>query len=456
MRVRITIDLLLGSLPVVTHAGGDRLGSLHDGRARSASAAGRPTGILGRVDDEHGARVLAFPQAPDAIELRHLRAFVAVAEELNFGRAAERLYVSQPALSRQIRALERLVGCDLLRRSTHSVELTLAGEALLDRARRLLRDVDAAVTATQSVGGELATRVARMWAPLADVTSADADLQDMRTKYEELHAGFSPPPEVAVHSVIAGGVPGFTLLPPEARDVELLYLHGGGFMMGSAYGFRHLVGALAAAAGTGALVPEYRLAPEHPFPAALEDSLRAYAWLLDRGADPRRVVLAADSAAGGLVLSLLLSVRGEGLAMPGAAVFFCPSVDLSGKTLTDAPADDPMIEMVDRCAAAYLAGHPIDDPIVSPLRADLSGLPPMLIQAATGDLVRRDAHLLAERAKRHGVDARLVLYPGTTHAFQMFWSFLPEGADALHDAGAFVRSIAGPAGAAARRRQDPA
>jgi hypothetical protein len=333
MRVRITIDLLLGSLPVVTHAGGDRLESLHDGRARSASAAGRPTGILGRVDDEHGARVLAFPQAPDAIELRHLRAFVAVAEELNFGRAAERLYVSQPALSRQIRALERLVGCDLLRRSTHSVELTLAGEALLDRARRLLRDVDAAVTATQSVGGELATRVARMWAPLADVTSADADLQDMRTKYEELHAGFSPPPEVAVHSVIAGGVPGFTLLPPEARDVELLYLHGGGFIMGSAYGFRHLVGALAAAAGTGVLVPEYRLAPEHPFPAALEDSLRA---------------------------------------------------------------------------------------------------------------------------KRHGVDARLVLYPGTTHAFQMFWSFLPEGADALHDAGAFVRSIAGPAGAAARRRQDPA
>src|SRR5580658_1392598 len=107
--------------------------------------------------------VVSLPQAPDAIELRHLRAFVAVADELNFGRAAARLYLSQPALSRQIRALERLVGCDLLRRSTHRVELTIAGEALLERARTLLRDVDEAVSATRSVGGELLARIARHW-----------------------------------------------------------------------------------------------------------------------------------------------------------------------------------------------------------------------------------------------------------------------------------------------------
>ena len=104
--------------------------------------------------DEENAEVVSLPQAPDAIELRHLRAFVAVADELNFGRAAARLYLSQPALSRQIRSLERLVGCDLLRRSTHRVELTLAGEALLDRARGLLREVDEAVSAARSVGGE--------------------------------------------------------------------------------------------------------------------------------------------------------------------------------------------------------------------------------------------------------------------------------------------------------------
>src|ERR671928_1435939 len=105
---------------------------------------------------EDEGRLLVFPRAADAIELRHLRAFVAVAEELNFSRAAARLYVSQPALSRQIRALERLLGCELLRRSTHRVELTVAGSALLDRSRRLLADLDEAIASTQSVGGELA------------------------------------------------------------------------------------------------------------------------------------------------------------------------------------------------------------------------------------------------------------------------------------------------------------
>ena len=118
-------------------------------------------------------KVLVLPPAPDAIELRHLRAFVAVAEELNFGRAATRLFVSQPALSRQIRSLERLVGCDLLRRSTHRVELTLAGDALLDRARRLLADLDDAVFATRSVGGDLERRLAAAWEPVNDLTAAE-------------------------------------------------------------------------------------------------------------------------------------------------------------------------------------------------------------------------------------------------------------------------------------------
>ena len=126
------------------------------------------------MPDDDRAPVLAFPQAPDAIELRHLRAFVAVAEELNFGRAADRLHLSQSALSRQVRGLEQLLGCDLLRRSTHSVELTIAGEALLDRARRLLSDVDEAVSVTLSIGGELAGRLTQLWAPLFAVRARTA------------------------------------------------------------------------------------------------------------------------------------------------------------------------------------------------------------------------------------------------------------------------------------------
>jgi len=118
----------------------------------------------GMVDG--GRRALTLPQAPDAIELRHLRAFVAVAEDLSFSRAAQRLFITQPALSRQIRGLERLVGCDLFHRSTQPVQLTLAGESLLARARTLLADLDDAITATRSVGGELAGRMALLWEPL--------------------------------------------------------------------------------------------------------------------------------------------------------------------------------------------------------------------------------------------------------------------------------------------------
>ena len=155
-----------------------------------------------------------MPRAPDAIELRHLRAFVAVADELNFGRAASRLFISQPALSRQIRSLERLVGCDLLRRSTHRVELTLAGDALLNRARRLLVDVDGAVFETRAVGGELERRLAEIWEPVSDLTAADPDLQALRDAGEQLHAQFEPVTDIAVRPANAGGVPATAAVAP--------------------------------------------------------------------------------------------------------------------------------------------------------------------------------------------------------------------------------------------------
>src|SRR4051794_18619471 len=133
-------------------------------------------GILGGMSERTG-EVLVFPQAPDGVEIRHLRAFVAVAEELNFSRAATRLYLSQPALSRQIRALERLLGCELLRRSTHRVELTVAGSALLDRPRRLIGDFDTTLAAAQSVGGKLSNRMATLWSPSLTEASANRVVQ---------------------------------------------------------------------------------------------------------------------------------------------------------------------------------------------------------------------------------------------------------------------------------------
>ena len=385
--------------------------------------------------DEENAEVVSLPQAPDAIELRHLRAFVAVADELNFGRAAARLYLSQPALSRQIRSLERLVGCDLLRRSTHRVELTLAGEALLDRAGSLLREVDEAVSAVRSVGGELLARIARHWESFAEVSPAD--LQELRIAFEGLHGQFEPPPNIAVRSVNAGGVPGLLLTPSSEAPATLLYLHGGGHVAGSAFGYRPLAGALADRAGTGVIVPDYRLAPEHPFPAAVEDAVRAYRWMLGRGGT--RISVAGDSSGCSLVLSLLLSLKQQGLPTPAGAILFCPWVDLTA-TGRDGPPHQ-LDDFRGASAGLYLGGYAAEDPLVNPLSADLTGLPPMLILAATGDPLLDEARKLTDHAQDCGVAARFELFPVDTHDFHIFWSFLPEAAQALQQAGRFARDI---------------
>ena len=390
-------------------------------------------------------RLIALPPAPDAVELRHLRAFLAVAEELNFGRAAARLYVSQPALSRQIRALERLLGAELLRRSTHRVELTLAGEALRPRAEDLLTRLDDAVAATRAVGGELIGQATRHWSAVRETIGPEAGIQELRDAVETMNARFTVPEEIAVRSTYAGGVPSLVLARRPDQPTTVLYLHGGGYVLGSAFGYRPLVGAIALAADSAVVLPDYRLAPEHPFPAALQDALRAYAWLVERAPSPGHIVVAGDSSGAGLAMSLLLSLADEGLPMPGGAALMCPGIDLTG-ALLDPEKGTEMFGHAQRSRELYLDGHPVDDPIVSPLLADLTGLPPMLVQAATGDVARREAQLLVERATAHGVDARFELYPADTHQFQVFWSFLPEAAEAVAQVGAFVRDTGDRAG----------
>ncbi len=392
----------------------------------------------GVVDDNR--TLLGLPQAPDAIELRHLRAFVAVAEDLSFSRAAQRLFITQPALSRQIRALERLVGCDLFRRAAHRIELTLAGESLLARARALLADLDDAITATRSVGGELTARMARLWEPWAHASADAADLDDVRAAAEELHLRFAPPPGVTVTPVIAGGVPALRLTPEKPRDATVLHLHGGGYIAGSAFGYRHLVGAVAAAAQVPALVIDYRLAPEHPYPAALHDAMNAYLWLLDTGIDASKIIIAGDSSGGGLAMSLLISLRERDIPMPAAAVLLCPWVDLDGRTQRP-PRESPILFSPERArhfAQAYLGGQPGDDPALNPLRTELTGLPSILIHAASGDSVLQEAQLLAKHGKECGVDTKIRIFPVATHTFHLFWTFLPEAMDALDDIGRYI------------------
>ncbi len=387
---------------------------------------------------DEGARIVPLPGS-EAVELRHLRSFVAVAEELNFRRAAERLFITQPALSRQISALERMVGTRLLHRNTRSVELTLAGEAMLARAGSLLREVDDAVRAVQSVSGEITARVVRLWQPVERHGGAGGDLQQQRAAYESLLAHVDVPAGIQVRPINAGGVPALVTTPDPEQPPRVLYLHGGGFVLGSAFGYRPLAGALAKAADAGLLVIDYRLAPEHPHPAALDDALAAYRWLLDQLPADEPVLIAGDSSGAGLALALLLRLSAAGIRLPARAALLCPSADL---TFAGSADDDPdrqlVLEVRRRFADAYLAGQSSADPLVSPVLGDWTGMPPLLIQAATGDVLRTDAESVRDRAREYAVAATLELYPGEAHGFQLFWSFLPEAAEAVEAAGRFL------------------
>jgi acetyl esterase/lipase len=377
-------------------------------------------------------------QTPDGIELRHLRALVAVADELSFSRAAHELYLTQPTLSRQIRALEKLVGCGLLRRNTRNVELTLAGETLLDSARQLLAGLDEGIIAARALGGELNARMGRIWAPVQALHDSHADLDDIRSEYETMCAQLPVPPEVEAHPVNAGGVPGLRLTPPAASGATILYAHGGGMTLGSAYGYRALAAALALAANAAALVHEYRLAPEHPYPAAVDDTERAYKWLMARGLLPQQIIMAGDSTGGMLLMSALPRLKHQGIPLPRCVVLLCPGADFFAAEAVN-PDDPAMVAEHRRFQAAYLNGHPLDDPAANPLHADLTGLPPILIQVATGDQFARGAHELAARAHRHAVRTTVKSYPVNSHNFQSFWTFLPEATHALRDAGQFIR-----------------
>jgi len=247
-----------------------------------------------------------------------------------------------------------------------------------------------------------------------------------------------------------GGVPVTWFVPNtlgvtgSSAEVTLLYLHGGGYVFGSMATHGDLVARLALAAPARALAPEYRLAPEHPFPAAIDDVVAVYRALLANGTEPKRLVVGGDSAGGGLTLALLQRLRDAGEPLPAGAVLISPWVDLTAKggSVTENAAFDWMNEaIVQDWIETYLNGHDRRDPLVSPVYADLSGLPPLLIQVGGAELLDDQIHVLAARAREHGVDARLVVEPDMIHAWHVFASLFSQCGRAIDDVGAFVRSV---------------
>jgi monoterpene epsilon-lactone hydrolase len=269
---------------------------------------------------------------------------------------------------------------------------------------------------------------------------------------EERRATFAPagrihpvPDDVVVTGVTAGGVPAHWLAAPGADPGRvLLFLHGGGYELGSLRSDGELAARVGRESGMRVLFPEYRLAPEHPFPAAIDDVLAAWRWLrTDQKLRARSIAVAGDSAGGGLAVALLVATRDAGEALPAAAALMSPTVDLtsSGASMTERANQDPFSTpaMLRQFASEYLAGADPKTPLASPLFASLSGLPPLLVQAGTADLLLSDSERLAAAASEAGVDVILEIGVGLPHAYQIMQG-TPEAAKATERIGKFLRA----------------
>ena len=279
----------------------------------------------------------------------------------------------------------------------------------------------------------------------ASAGQAPPTLEQRRATFAPAGSPHPVPDDVLVSEVTADGVPAHWLAAPgtDAGRV-LLFLHGGGFELGSLRSDGELAARLGRAAGMRVLLIEYRLAPEHPFPAAIDDVLAAWRWLrAEQDLDAGSLAVAGDSAGGGLATALLVALRDAGEPLPAAAVLMSPTVDLtsSGASMTERVDQDPFSTpaMLRGFAADYLAGADPETPLASPLFASLAGLPPLLIQAGTADLLLSDSERLAAAASRAGVDVTLEIGEGLPHAYPIMLG-TPEAAEATEQTGKFLRA----------------
>jgi epsilon-lactone hydrolase len=255
-------------------------------------------------------------------------------------------------------------------------------------------------------------------------------------------------PAVRCVPVEIDGMPAEWVLAPGADpDVRLLYLHGGGFVSGSGAFYLAMAAHISAAAQCAVLLPDYRLAPEHPFPAALEDCIQAYDWLTVTGpagaAPARATFIGGDSAGGGLTLAMLLALRDRGLPLPQAGIALSPFTDLtlSGESIRSEADLDPI--MHPRClpdfVTRYVTDSDLRSPLASPLFGDYTGLPPLLIQVGEHEIIRDDSVRVAAKARGDGVDVTLEVWEGMFHVFQSHEPLLPEAGEAIGHIGALIR-----------------
>ena len=268
-----------------------------------------------------------------------------------------------------------------------------------------------------------------------------ATTESRRARMEQIRERVAA--DVKCESVSADGVPAEWIVPPGAEPHRvLLYLHGGGYVIGSINSHRAMIARIARASRARAIAIDYRLAPEHPFPAAVEDATRAYRWLLAQGNAARNMVIAGDSAGGGLTLAVLATLRTAGDPMPAAAVTISPWTDLEGtgdSMRSNAGRDQTVaVEDLGEMARMYLGTSDPKNPLASPLYADFRGFPPLLIQVGAAEGLLDDSTRVAKRAKAAGVEVELEIWEDMVHVWQIYAKLLPAGQEAIDKIGKFI------------------
>ena len=274
---------------------------------------------------------------------------------------------------------------------------------------------------------------------------AERNAGESRARFENTAVVLGGAPDAKCEKVNAGGVRAEWVIAPGCEtDRAILYLHGGGYVIGSANTHRRLAYDISAASSARVLVLDYRLAPEHPFPAAIDDATEAWLWLQQQGFPPHRLAIAGDSAGGGLAIATLVNLRNHKLPLPACAVAISPWVDLeaTGTSITTRAAQDPMVQKDGLLwmAGLYLNGKDPKSPLASPLHADLHGLPPVLVQVGTAETLLDDSVRIAEKMHAAGVDVRLAIWPNMLHVFPLFAPVLSEGRDGCVEIGTFIRA----------------
>ena len=273
----------------------------------------------------------------------------------------------------------------------------------------------------------------------------NASLEQQRERLKSLAKYQAMPHQVDVQQIKVGNMHGEWLRPDHADNGRaLLFFHGGAYTMGSCNTNRAIASRVAVASATPALIFDYRLAPEYPYPAALEDALAAHQWLISQGIAPQKIAFVGGSAGGGLEIATALSLRDNGDPLPAAIVCISPWVDLelTGESMTTRAAVDPLMnrDYLQPHATRYIGDHDPRSPLISPIYADLHGLPPMLIQVGDYETLLSDSVRLADRARNANIDAILDKWEGMWHVWHLSAKLVPEGQQAIDKAGNFIRN----------------